>query len=352
MIGRFLTALAAGLLATSCASANAGVEWSRDLLKNDAAWFTSAEARAIADSVLLHQSPEGGWPKNTDLAAPPEPDFDERLGNTIDNDGTTVPIQFLAAVASAGGSEAHAEAALKGLDYLLEAQLPGGGWPQFYPLRGGYYDLITYNDDAMAQVMLLLHAVAKGDAPFSIVDADRRAAARAAFERGVQTILATQVLQNGELTAWCAQHDPETLAPAWARAFEPPSLSGSESVGVLKVLMVIEAPDPEIVAAVEAGIAWLEASALTGLRYETFEDETGARDRRVIADSEAHLIWARFYELETNRPIFVGRDRVIRYEFQEIEQERRAGYHYYGDWADELLTEAYPAWRARLGLDG
>ena len=56
-----------------------------------------------------------------------------------------------------------------------------------------------------------------------VLRADRQAAAVA---RGIDIILRTQVRQNGELTAWCAQHDQETLEPAWARAFEPPSLSG------------------------------------------------------------------------------------------------------------------------------
>jgi PelA/Pel-15E family pectate lyase len=61
----------------------------------------------------------------------------------------------------------------------------------------------------------------------------------------------------------------------------------------------------------------------------------------------APAIWARFYELETNRALFLGRDSVFHYEFAQIERERRAGYNYYGYWARAVL-EDYPAWRARV----
>ena len=56
---------------------------------------------------------------------------------------------------------------------------------------------------------------------------------------------------NGRLAAWCAQHDEHTLAPAPARKFEPVSLSGGESVGVVRFLMSLDEPSPEVIAAVE-----------------------------------------------------------------------------------------------------
>src|SRR5687767_7717768 len=56
---------------------------------------------------------------------------------------------------------------------------------------------------------------------------------------------------------------------------------------------------------------------------------------------------ARFYELRTNRPIFSGRDGVIRYNLDEIEQERRDGYAWLGAWPRALVDEEYPAWKKR-----
>ena len=344
-------ALCAALLtALGCAaapvSAQEGVRWSTAIVEQEESAFASPRMRAVADSVVLHQSPEGGWPKNTDLATPPAAPAAANVANTIDNDATTLPMEFLARVIHAGGDR-YKPAFERGLDYLLAAQYENGGWPQFYPLRGGYYDHVTFNDDAMMRVMSLLRAVARGETPYQFVDAERRARAAAAIERGLALILRTQIRQGGALTAWCAQYDRATLQPAWARASEPPSLSGAESVGIVRYLMSIDDPSPEVVAAVDGAVAWLRAAAIPGLRVEDFTDADGQPDRRVVADADAPPIWARFYELGANRPIFLGRDSVFHYTFGEIERERRAGYNYYGYWARAVL-EDYPAWRVRV----
>jgi PelA/Pel-15E family pectate lyase len=111
--------------------------------------------------------------------------------------------------------------------------------------------------------------------------------------------------------------------------------------------MEIERPTPEIVAAIEGAVAWFEAVAIQGLRQENFADATGRKDRRVVPDAGAPPLWARFYELGTNRPIFLGRDSIVRYSYSEIEHERRNGYAYYGRWPASLLDTDYPKWRAR-----
>nr|AAW84078.1 pectate lyase [uncultured bacterium] len=344
-------ALCMGLLAVvSCAagpvSAQQPAPWSTAIVEQEESAFASPSMRSVADNVVRHQSAEGGWPKNTNLAAPPSGPAPEGVANTIDNDATTLPMEFLARVIHAGGVR-YKPAFERGLDYLLAAQYANGGWPQFYPLRGGYYDHVTFNDDAMIRVMILLGAVARGGAPYEFVDAGRRARAAAAVERGLALILRTQIRQGGALTVWCAQYDSATLQPAWARAYEPPSLSGAESVGIVRYLMSIDHPSPEVVAAVDGAVAWLRAAAIAGVRVENFTDADGRPDRRAVADAGAPPIWARFYEFGANRPIFLGRDSVFHYTFGEIERERRAGYNYYGYWARSVL-EDYPAWRARV----
>ena len=333
------------LAAASATAVAAQVEWGGDLLRQEPEWYASAEARAIADSVARYQSPEGGWPKNTDLADWPT-QAREPWRATIDNDATTRPMRFLALVAQAGGEATYRAAVERGIDYLLAAQYPNGGWPQYYPLREGYYERITYNDGAMVNVLTLLRDVAAAREPFRFVDASRQARAAAAVEKGIDAILRTQVRQEGTLTAWCAQHDETTLAPAWARAYEPPSLSGSESVGIVRFLMAVERPAPEILAAVEGAVAWFETVAIRGLRVEDFVGGDGGRDRRAVADADAPPLWARFYELGTNRPLFTGRDRMPRYDFNKIERERRLGYRYLGTWPAALIGKEYPVWRA------
>src|SRR5687768_5813166 len=331
----------------------AAIPWGPGILNQKAEWYASAEARAIAESVIQYQAPDGGWPKNTDLSTPPPaPRSNAGLSadvsaSTIDNNGTTMPMQFLALVAHATGETRYRAAFTRGFDYLLAAQYPNGGWPQFFPLRQGYYTRITFNDNAMVNVLTVLRDGATGKAPYVFVDEPRRTKARAAVSRGIDIILKTQVKQNGTLTAWCAQHDEKTLAPAWARAYEPPSLSGSESVGIVRFLMEIEKPSPEVAAAIEGAVAWLKSVAIPGLRYETFTGADGQRDRRVVADPSAGPLWARFYEIGTNRPIFLGRDSVVRYALSEIERERRNGYAYYGTWAATLLDRDFPRWREK-----
>lgn len=326
--------------------------WGGDYLKRPGDWYASDEARALADNVLKYQSVEGGWPKNHDLTTPASAEVLVELArsgkaDTIDNGGTTLPLRFIASVEQATEGENCKASVGRGIDYLLSAQYPSGGWPQFFPLRPGYYSRITYNDNAMVQVMLLLRDVAERRPPFTFVDEARRAQAAEAVRRGLDCILKTQVRQHGKLTAWCAQHDELTLAPAWARNFEPPSLSGGESVAIVRFLMEIERPTPEVVAAIEGAVAWLKEVAIHGIRRDRGVNAEGLPDAFVVADPSAGPLWARFYELGTNRPIFTGRDKVIRYSFAEIERERRAGYAYYGNAAASLLAKDYPAWRAK-----
>ncbi len=345
-----------GLLAISqCSVALGAIRWGEAVLRQEPQWYSSAEARAVADSIIQYQSPQGGWPKSTNLATPPRTPDDipppgRGRANSIDNDATTMPIEFLAKVIYATDETKYKESFSRGLDYLFEAQYPNGGWPQFYPLREGYYSHITFNDGAMINVMNLLRDVAAGLPPYDFVDKKRRANAATAVSKGIDCILKTQIRQNGALTGWCAQHDEKTLEPAWARAYEPPSLSGGESVGIIRFLMSIEEPTPEIVTAIEGAVAWLRSVAMKGVRHERIRRDDGRRERRLIPDPTAPPLWARFYELGTNRPLYLDRDSVFRYDFAEISYERRSGYSYHGTWAASLLVTEYPVWRQKNKL--
>ncbi len=57
-------------------------------------------------------------------------------------------------------------------------------------------------------------------------------------------------------------------------------------------------------------------------------------------------IWARFYEIETNRPFFCDRDGVKKYDVSEIGSERRNGYSWYTS-AGERMARAYADWPHR-----
>ena len=81
--------------------------------------------------------------------------------------------------ACASRRRAHSASATsfeRGLDFLLAAQYPNGGWPQFFPLRDDYSRHVTFNDGAMVGVLRLLREVGAGTPPFGFVDPPRRLA--------------------------------------------------------------------------------------------------------------------------------------------------------------------------------
>jgi len=201
-------------------------------------------------------------------------------------------------------------------------------------LRDDYSRLITFNDDAMVNVMRLLDDVAAGRAPFGFVDDGRRARAARAVARGINLIQATQVRAGGRLTIWTAQYDPATLAPAPARTFEPVALATRESASIVEFLK--ERPDrgPGVAVAIEAALAWFGGARLAGIRVEDRLDASAPLgwDRVVVADRSAPPVWARFYDIATNQPVFVGRDGVPKRTLAEIEYERRTGYAWFGTW--------------------
>jgi PelA/Pel-15E family pectate lyase len=342
------------LLAASAVIAreSAPLRWGSGLLTQKPAWYASDAARVAADHVLRYQSPEGGWPKNTDLLIPATADIlaqvqKEGKTNTIDNGATTLPIRFLAAVANSTREERYVAAVQRGIDYVLASQYPNGGFPQFFPLRSGYYSRITYNDGAMIGALELLREVAAGHGAFSFIDAGRRARAADAVARGIDCILKTQIRQDGRLTAWCAQHDENTLEPAWGRSYEPPSVSGGESVGIVRFLMSIEQPSPGIIAAIEGAVAWFRKVVITGQRLDQFRRADGRLERILVPDSAAPPLWARFYELGTNRPLYMDRDSKPLYDFMQVGYERRSGYGYHSTAPADLIAKDYPRWRGK-----
>ena len=346
---------------TSGAAATAPIKWA-DSLKQKPEWYGSDEAVRIADNLLLYQRDAGGWSKNTDMAEVltqgekaaviREKQKDD---SNIDNGATYTQLAYLARVYGAKKIERHKGAFLEGLDYLLEAQYDNGGWPQYYPRLTGYHKRITFNDGAMIGVMRLLRDVAQKKADYLFVGEALRGKAEGAVRKGVELILKTQVVVNGKRTVWAAQYDEVTLAPAAARKFEPVALTSSESVGIVRFLTGIKQPGVEVIEAIESAADWYHRSKITGIRWVEKPDPSkpGGRERVAVNDPNAGPLWARFYEIGTNRPVFVGRDGVTRYNIAEIDEERRNGYDWYVSTPARLLEEDYAEWRKkRLAVSG
>jgi PelA/Pel-15E family pectate lyase len=313
-------------------------------------WYRTPEAKTMASNVLSWQTIEGGWPKNTDTGGKAFTGDRESIHATFDNGATTFEMRYLARMFNATKNPLYRDAFVKGLDYILGAQYANGGWPQYSPPpKDSYHRYITFNDGAMGRLMFLLRDVAK-DPIYNFVDSERRAACTKAWDKGVDCILKCQVKVDGKLTSWCAQHDEKTLEPRPARTFELASLSGCESVGLVHVLMNVEHPSPQVIAAVDAAIAWFKQVEIPGIRIEDRPTPNTPKgfERYVVKDASAPPMWARFYEIGTNRPIFADRDSVKKYKLSEIGTERRTGYKWYGYWPANLISKEYPAWKAKL----
>jgi len=67
-----------------------------------------------------------------------------------------------------------------------------------------------------------------------------------------------------------------------------------------------------------------------------------------VYDPDAPRIWARFYELDTNRPLFANRNGHKVYSLSEVARERRTGHRCYGDWPQKRLEQDYPKWKKRV----
>ena len=309
----------------------------------------------IAENLLVYQGADGGWPNNIDWLAVIHPDTVRAIAgkskqrSTFDNHNTFPQIDYLAKVYTVTKLDRYRQAAERGLDYIFREQRPTGGW------RGWDVDAITYNDGVMTGIMRLLRDVAEDKPHFAWVDQERREKARAALDRAIDVTLKCQIVVGGKKTGWCQQHDHQTMRPVKARTYELPSICPGESVDIVRFLMAIDKPTPEIVTAVEAAVAWFEKASIRGVRLQRvkidpvrFRNHTATTDLMVVEDPEAPPVWTRFYEVETNRPFFCNRDGKKVYSLAEVALERRTGYGWYGRWPAGVLDRDYPAWKARL----
>ncbi|MGE6355278.1 pectate lyase [Flavobacterium sp. NPDC079362] len=327
--------------------------WPDIIRKNDAVWFGTDQAKKIAENVLLYQRDIGGWPKNIQMQQELTPVQKKDLlalkkttaETTTDNGATSQEMLFMSKMYAQIKDDRYRESFLKGLNYLFEAQYKNGGWPQFYPLKKGYYTHITYNDDSMINIMNIMEQVSEETDFYSIKPSKEIVEkAKKSFDKGIDCILKTQYKQNGVLTAWCAQHDEVTLAPANARAFELASLSGYESAKIVLLLMRIEKPSTQIITAVKSAQAWFEKTKITNLEEKRVLNDAGKIvDKKMIPTQNAAPLWARFMDLNTNEPFFCDRDGIKKKSLDEIGAERRNGYSWYSDAPKEVLKK-YPAW--------
>ena len=310
-------------------------------------YYKSEEGRRIADIVLSYQTPSGGWSKRVDMTQRPR-----RAGETFgpgkkgyqptfDNRATSTQMRMLVKAFAATGDIRYRDSFLRGLELILQAQMPNGGWPQSFPLDGNYHDLMTYNDKSTICLLELLLAIEQKKPGFTFIPNEQRSRVSEALKRGVDSILKTQVRLNGRETIWAAQHDPFTLRPEAARAFEPAALATSESAEILLFLMELSNPSDEVIHSIETAMRWFRAHRIDGQRWD--------RPNGLVADPGAKPLWARFYDLETQQPVFGDRDGRAHTALIKVSLERRLGYAWYTT-TPAKLEKHYREWQK--GIDG
>jgi PelA/Pel-15E family pectate lyase len=339
-----------------------------DQLTNYRSWLSAAAGDAakltadktLADNMITWQMPHGGWYKNDkSVYAAPWNGSAARSGwtgagnvelGTVDNDATVTEIMFLADVFIRSADTKYRDSARKGMDFLLTMQVASGGFPQVYPARAGttYSNYVTFNDNAMARVLILLHQAGKQVAPLGgdLFTAEQRTKMASAITRAVDYILKAQIVQGGVKTVWCAQHDPTSYVPRGARSYELPSKSGQESVGVIAFLMT-QPQTPEIKAAVQAGIAWYKSDAVkvANTAYVSRPSSSTDDDYNPIQPRTGSTMWYRFYDLDQDVGFFSGRlptdnppGQGKQYDIMKIEPERRYGYQWGGSYGTTLFA--------------
>jgi PelA/Pel-15E family pectate lyase len=319
------------------------------------AWFAGDEAKQLADAILSYQTPSGGWSKHLGFSRGPrkpgmqwtsqnEPGQKPHYVATFDNGSTTSEMDLLAGVWLETKREDCKAGFIKGLNFILAAQYPNGGWPQVYPLEGAYHDDITFNDDAMTHVLELLQGIAGNEPGYAFLDDSQRKQAAKSFAAGLNCVLKTQISVAGKQTVWCAQYDALTLQPASARKMEPTTLSGLESAHLLKFLMTITIPSPEVVACIESGLKWFENAKITG------ESETNDSGKKFFEPSatSTEVRWARFYNLTNGTPVFPGRDGILYDTFAAMAAQNKLGYDYYTSQPGSIVKTARKKWRKML----
>ena len=268
-------------------------------------------AMAAGAALATSQLESGGWDYRFDFSKPSE--AKRRNISTFDDNTSQSVLRFLLALGEYCNGTSPRERAIKhardyGLTKFLEAQFPNGAWPQRYdgvpktiqnyPVlkarfpkdwvreypKEKYTNHYTFNDNSHRDCVLLAleaHQIT-GEKKFL----------EAAIEGGDFILLAQMPAPQ---PAWAQQYNA-SMEPAWARKFEPPSITGGESVGACRTLvdLYLATGKEKYLKATNPAIEWFLKSA--------------------ISKSQ----WARFYELKTNRPLYFTKDYQLTYQDNDM----------------------------------
>jgi PelA/Pel-15E family pectate lyase len=270
-------------------------------------------ARETAEALVYGQLQSGGWTQVIHFARPER----GRLGkyrkgpggswnvSSLDDGQTQAALEFLIRADQALNFK-HAEihdAAVYGLDALLKAQFPNGGFPQGWlrPVEPkpvvkarfpdhdwktegkvkNFWECYTLNDNlagTVADTLLVAHQVYQ-DKKYK----------DALAKLGDFLILAQM---PDPQPGWCQQYNYD-MVPIWARKFEPPAITGWESQDVMETLIKI---------AGYTGEKKYVDPIPPALEYFT--------KKCLLSDGKI----ARYYEFKTNKPLYMDKSYQLTYD--------------------------------------
>jgi len=275
-------------------------------------------AKGAADALVWGQLASGGWQYKIDFdpvgsrrwyfrrdKERGEPQKKRRNYSIFDDNTTQSALRFLMAMDGVTEKKtAYHDAVKYALDFMLRSQARNGALPQVYPPPSrGYWNYYTFNDNAIndcINVMLDAHRIYK--------DARYLESAK----KGGDFIITSQL--PAPQSGWAQQYSHD-MKPAPARWFEPAACCSAVTVRNTRTLieLFLKTAEKKYLKSIPAALGWLERSKL--------------RDN----------VWARFYELGTNRPIYVTSDRQITYEPVNL----RRGYGWFGDYGGDEVARLY-----------
>ena len=269
-----------------------------------------AAARNTGRALVWGQRMQGGWGHRVDVShlTPQARVPERRKGHcTFDDNISQGAVDFLMDLDETLDEPWLDDGVALGLAFLLRSQFPNGAWPQWYPLRGGYHDCYTFNDNAINDCIRVL------------LDAHRRYGRREHLEaakRGGDFIILSQV--KVPQAGWAQQYSHD-LKPARARSFEPAAVCSATTARNIRTLvdLTVYARGTKYLKPIPAALDWLDRSKLAG------------------------GLWARLYEVGTNKPIYGDRDGKIHYTLEEISEERRTGYSWQSGYGVEAAAAYY-----------
>ncbi len=284
-------------------------------------------AKDTADALIWGRLASGGWDYKIDfdpqagrrwhyqhdVGRISEEEAAKRRDYSVFDDNTSQSaVRLLMRVDKATGMEGkYHDEGVAAAELVLKAQFGNGGWPQVYPPpKDGYAGCYTFNDNAINDCIAVLIEA------YQTYAEERH---REGALRGGHFIIASQL--PAPQAGWAQQYGRD-LKPAPARWFEPAAVCSAVTVRNIGTLLdlYLFSGEGKYLEPIPAAVRWLEASA--------------------IGDN----LWARFYEPDANRPIYVNMDRQVVYEFVNI----RPGYSWQADYG---LRRARDRWRdiVRIG---